>query len=218
MKFDDGVESSDHVLELVVDTDGGERRMTLDAELDSDASGSLVLVEPVAHVRMPSVVPGPSITAELDEQISESFGNRQRETGNVGNPHLVINAGRPVDELETARLGPRFEAPFPHGINVEFIWSTESDASTSTAPASIGMSVWERGAGLTQACGTGAVTAAVLATRWGLVRPSPETTVEMPGGEAIISTDGDDDRPVLSVPVEHLSDHEWPLHATSLDA
>lgn len=217
MEFDDGVESSDHVLELVVDTEGGERRMTLDAEFDGDANGSLVLVEPIARVRMPRVVPGPTITAELDEQISESFGSTPRGTGDVGNPHLVIYTGRPMDADETARLGAAYETHFPDGINVEFIWRSGHEDPNSASPRSLGMRVWERGAGLTQACGTGAITAAVLARDWGLVEPHSETIVEMPGGEATILTDGDKP-PVLSVPVAHLGDSEWQLHATSLDA
>ncbi|HMU80356.1 MAG TPA: diaminopimelate epimerase, partial [Microthrixaceae bacterium] len=47
---------------------------------------------------------------------------------------------------------------------------------------------WERGVGLTQACGSGAVAAAVAAHRWGEV--GPHVRVHMPGGEAVVDLDG----------------------------
>lgn len=218
MQLDESVEVLGRILELTVDTVDGMRQVTLDAEMATASSGAPTLVRPFAEVHMPNVGPGPVIRAELDEQIRASFGSAQRDTGNVGNPHLVINAGRRMNPRETARLGAGFESHFPDGINVEFIWCAEDEDPVSARPSSIGMSVWERGAGLTQACGTGAVTAAVLARCWNLVESSSPTVVEMPGGEATISIDGDDDHPILSVPVEHLSDHGWPLGATSLGA
>lgn len=219
MDADGGAEVlDDHFLVVTVETEDGSRAVSLDAELKATETGSLRLADPFAEVHMPNVVPGPAIAAELDKQINEAFGSKQRGTGDVGNPHLVINSGRPVDAEETCRLGAAFEAHYPSGINVEFIWRSGHGDSGSADPSSLGMSVWERGAGLTQACGTGAVTAAVLARDWGLVEPNSDTIVEMPGGEATISTDGDDDHPVLCIPVEHLGDYEWPLHATSLDA
>ncbi|WP_419552376.1 diaminopimelate epimerase [Candidatus Poriferisodalis sp.] len=217
MEFCEGAEALDSILELTVDTVDGARRVTLSAEFATTESGSVELVDPLAEVHMPDVAPGPNVTAELDEQISTVFGDTQRAIGNVGNPHLVINAVRPMNARETADLGAAFEAHFPSGINVEFIWRTEHDGSTSAAPSSIGMSVWERGAGLTQACGTGAVTAAMRAQDWGLVTANEETTVEMPGGEATISTDDDDGHPILSVWVEHLGDYEWPVRERSPD-
>jgi len=211
-------ESGNHLLEVIVETEDGSRIVWLSAELVPDAKGSLALVEPFAEVHMPCVALGPGVTDALSEQIGESFGDAQWDTGDVGNPHLVINAGRPLDSRETARLGAAYERHFPHGINVEFIWSAGHDGSASAVPTSIGMSVWERGAGLTQACGTGAVTAAVRARDWGLVEPGSDTEVEMPGGTAVVSINEDDGHPVLIVPVEHLGDYEWPVHAASLDA
>jgi diaminopimelate epimerase len=91
----------------------------------------------------------------------------------VGNPHVVIF----VDDLgviDVAALGPRIErdARYPNGTNVHF--------ARVTGPASLAVVHWERGAGATQACGTGAVAcaAAAIATR-GLNSPV-ELTV--PGG------------------------------------
>jgi diaminopimelate epimerase len=91
----------------------------------------------------------------------------------VGNPHVVIF----VDDLaaiDIASAGPRIErdARYPHGTNVHF--------ARVTGPASLEVVHWERGAGATQACGTGAVAcaAAAIATR-GLKSP---VELRVPGG------------------------------------
>ena len=91
---------------------------------------------------------------------------------NVGNPHVVFF----VDAIDSARLaevGPRIEqdAVFPERVNVNV---------ASIADGVITLRTWERGAGLTLACGTGACATAVAAIRTGRAR-SP-VRVEMPGG------------------------------------
>ncbi|WP_419839694.1 diaminopimelate epimerase [Candidatus Poriferisodalis sp.] len=214
MEFGEGEEAPDSLLELTVDTVDGARRVTLSAEFAMTESGSVEPVKSLAEVHMPKVVPGPSITTELDDLISARFDEAARGTGDVGNPHLVVAAGAEIDKADTARLGELYESYFPEstGINVEFIWPIGDDGK------SLGMSVWERGAGLTQACGTGAVTAAVRAQDWGLVAPGSETVVAMPGGTATVSIDTDDSHPILSVWVEPLGDHEWPIPAPLQDA
>jgi diaminopimelate epimerase len=91
---------------------------------------------------------------------------------NVGNPHIVffVEDARAV-ELE--RLGPQIEQDplFPNGINVN-VASLEGDK--------IRLRVWERGAGLTQACGTGACATAVAAVSRGLAASPVE--IRLPGG------------------------------------
>ena len=64
----------------------------------------------------------------------------------------------------------------PGGINVHFL-STEG-------PDVIRLTHWERGAGVTEACGSGATVAAVAANRWGLV--GDRVVVRMPGGDATV--------------------------------
>ena len=78
-----------------------------------------------------------------------------------------------ADAVDLARLGPLIEHDplFPERVNVN-VASFEGDA--------IRLRVWERGAGLTQACGTGACATAVAAIRSGLVERPVE--VRLPGG------------------------------------
>jgi diaminopimelate epimerase len=91
---------------------------------------------------------------------------------NVGNPHLVFFAGD-ASAVDLGRLGPIIEndSLFPERINVN-VASAEGDA--------IRLRVWERGAGLTQACGTGACATAVAAISLG--RANSPAEVRLPGG------------------------------------
>ena len=95
---------------------------------------------------------------------------------NVGNPHIVFFV-RDAEAVDLARLGPMIENDplFPARVNVN-VASIEGEA--------IRLRVWERGAGLTQACGTGACATAVAAIRRGLA-PSP-VEVRLPGGALAI--------------------------------
>jgi diaminopimelate epimerase len=99
----------------------------------------------------------------------------------MGNPHLVL-LDRPLDEAES--LGPTLERhpAFPDRTNVEF---------ARVDPDGLTLVVWERGCGLTQACGTGAcatATAAVLAKR---LPADAWLRVTLPGGDLRIRVPAD---------------------------
>ena len=100
-------------------------------------------------------------------------------TVDVGNPHIVIAAANPTAvPLELA--GPAVEALFDEGINVHF--------GAATGPNELTIGIWERGAGATEACGTGAVAAASAFHRWGEV--GQNVTVRMAGGDAQVDLSG----------------------------
>lgn len=101
---------------------------------------------------------------------------------NVGNPHIVFFVAD-CDAIDLAHLGPIIEhdALFPQRINV--------NVATVIDRSNIRLRVWERGAGLTRACGTGACASAVAAMRRGLTER--EVTVALPGGQLIIAWHGD---------------------------
>jgi diaminopimelate epimerase len=96
---------------------------------------------------------------------------------NVGNPHAIFFVDD-IDAVPLDRLGPIIEhdALFPERVNV--------NVATVEGPHRLRLRVWERGAGLTRACGTGACATAVAAIRSGRVQ-SP-VTVALPGGELVI--------------------------------
>ena len=97
---------------------------------------------------------------------------------NVGNPHVIFFV-EDVGTINLARLGPIIENDplFPDRINV--------NVATITGPSSLNLNVWERGAGLTRACGTGACATAVAAIR--SKRASSPVTVTLPGGDLTIA-------------------------------
>lgn len=96
---------------------------------------------------------------------------------NVGNPHVIFFVDD-LDAVDMDRLGPLIEHDplFPARVNVNFAQVLDAH--------NIRLVVWERGAGLTQACGTGACATAVAAIRRGLVQGP--VTVSLPGGDLVI--------------------------------
>ena len=109
---------------------------------------------------------------------------------NVGNPHAIFFVDD-CDAIELDRLGPQIERDplFPERINV--------NVATVENRSNIRLRVWERGAGLTRACGTGACATAVAAIRRGLV--GNEVTVTLPGGPLLIEW-GEDGRITMTGP------------------
>lgn len=107
---------------------------------------------------------------------------------NVGNPHVVFFVDDP-DAVALDRLGPVIErdSVFPQRINVN-VAGIESRSEMR-------LRVWERGAGLTRACGTGACASAIAAMRRGLV--DREVTVHLPGGPLLIAW-GEDNRVTMT--------------------
>jgi len=102
---------------------------------------------------------------------------------NVGNPHVVFFVAD-TDRVRLGTIGAVIELDdlFPQRVNV--------NVATIVDRANIRLRVWERGAGLTQACGTGAMATAVAAMRRGLV--DARVTVALPGGKLVVSWDGGD--------------------------
>lgn len=199
-------------LTVEIATDSGTRTVRWRSPYVETDDGAHVSIEPHIDVIMQPVEAGPSICSELHELITETFGDSPRGTGDVGNPHLVIATDRKVKAEEAKALGASYEQHFPAGINVEFVWPIGGDSGAKSGPpSSLGMAVWERGAGVTEACGTGAVVAATLAREWGLVKPDIWTSVLMHGGSATVAQTGPDGAPQLQIWAEHVGDLEWPL-------
>jgi diaminopimelate epimerase len=102
---------------------------------------------------------------------------------NVGNPHAVFFVDD-VDAIRIERVGPTIETDplFPERINVEF--------AEVINPELIRMRVWERGVGITRACGTGACATLVAAHRRGLI--GRQATIRLDGGDLDLSWDEND--------------------------
>lgn len=161
--------------EFVIATGGGVRNVQVREAGDTCT----------VRVGMGSAVDGPEIPDDL-------VPDGRASTVDVGNPHLVLEVPDPR-AIDLAVTGPALEARFVGGINVEFV--------RIEARNEMSLTVWERGAGITQACGTGAVAAAHAARSWGLV--DDDVRVVMPGGTARVELG---DEIVLSGPSVYVVD------------
>ena len=111
---------------------------------------------------------------------------------NVGNPHAIFWVGD-VNAHDLGRFGPLLENHpiFPERANISL--------AQITSRGSLKLRVWERGAGLTRACGTAACAAAVAAARKDLT--DRKVNVELPGGTLVIEW-GPDDHILMTGPAE----------------
>jgi len=110
----------------------------------------------------------------------------------MGNPHVIFFVPD-VAAIDVAGLGPRIETDplFPARTNVEFV--------EVMSPGRVRMRVWERGVGITRACGTGACAVGVAAARRGLTGRTVEVVLD--GGPLTIDWQ-DDGRVLMTGPAE----------------
>lgn len=137
---------------------------------------------------IPVAMPGQGAKI-VNEKIQVNGQDYHFTAVSMGNPHAVIIGENPSN-LDLCALGPKFEQHpwFPRRINTEFVQVLGRDK--------IRMRVWERGAGETLACGTGACAALVACVLNGLT--DREATVELPGGRLKIRWDETDDHVYMS--------------------
>jgi diaminopimelate epimerase len=113
---------------------------------------------------------------------------------NMGNPHAVFFVAD-LTRIDAADLGPGIEVDpmFPEKANVTFAEVLARD--------DVRARVWERGVGLTLACGSAACATLVAAVRLELMER--KGTVRLPGGDLIIEWRGSDDHVLMTGPVEY---------------
>ncbi|MEN6329132.1 MAG: diaminopimelate epimerase [Methanobacteriaceae archaeon] len=114
----------------------------------------------------------------LDEKLDVDGNQFSLTTVNVGNPHAVIFTDD-LDEVALDEVGPLLEnhSAFPERVNVHFV--------RIISPGEVEMITWERGAGFTLACGTGATSVALAGYRLGQL--NQDVLVHLPGGDLKIS-------------------------------
>ncbi len=179
-------------LDIVISTAVGPRRCSVVVSADTTPAAAVVTAE-MGDVTVGTLGQTPSSEQPSSEQVAKAVADscgvvvRRSAAADVGNPHVVLWVSDPAAvPLELA--GPAVEGLFPGGVNVEFAApagpACSGDAGTSD-DAGIEMRVWERGAGVTEACGTGAAAAAAAFRCWG--RIGDAAVVRMPGGEVRVS-------------------------------
>ena len=167
---------TDH-LEIVVNTVAGPRRCS--TRLTQTPGTAVGTAEMGVFGPGPRPSPDGRSPAVAAESVLGRGAVERWDTMDVGNPHIVLAVADP-GAVPLHEAGPAVEALFADGINVHF--------GAVTGPDEVTLAVWERGAGATGACGTGAVAAAAVFRRWGEVGQT--VTVRMAGGDARVDLSG----------------------------
>jgi diaminopimelate epimerase len=160
----------------------------------------LVKVDMGEPILKPDLIP---VISDKDVFINESV-EVENNTYNVtcvsmGNPHAIVYLDN-VDNLKIEEIGPKFESHriFPKKINTEFVKVIDSET--------LQMRVWERGAGETLACGTGAC-AVLVASVLNKVSKR-KATIKLLGGDLKIEWNEKDNHVYMTGPAEKVFDGE----------
>jgi diaminopimelate epimerase len=178
-------------LEVIVATLAGPHPCFVTNRLGAES----VAVQMAPPSLLPADLPLSSATPWLDHPLQVD-GRTLRLSGvSMGNPHAVT-----FDELGDARfeLGPAIQGNphFPEGVNVGFVSEREGSAMR--------LDVLERGAGWTQACGTGACAAAVAAVETGRAQRDEELSIRLPGGTLLITVRAPGDSVLMEGPARFV--------------
>ncbi|MCD8048088.1 MAG: diaminopimelate epimerase [Clostridia bacterium] len=163
---------------ITVATKAGIKILDLSVENGEVATVRVDMGEPILKPEeIPCLFEGENA---IDRDIEVGGQNYKVTCVSMGNPHAVIYMDD-IDNLEIEKIGPLFECHkmFPRKTNTEFLEIIDRE--------NIKMRVWERGAGETWACGTGACAAAVASVLNGLVGRS--VTMHLRGGDLKIEWD-----------------------------
>lgn len=165
---------------------GGEHR---EVRLGHAGGSSRARVEADGSVSVEMAVPEfqpervPFVAEALQASYRIQAGDEAFQAGvvSMGNPHAVLQVDD-VDTAPVARVGPLLErhGRFPNRANIGFMQVVSRDR--------IRLRVFERGAGETSACGTGACAAMVVGRQWDLL--DSRVTVQLPGGSLAIRWEG----------------------------
>lgn len=141
---------------------------------------------------------GEPASTTINEPLDFGTANLNGTAVSMGNPHIVFY----LEDIEKAplhTLGPIIEKHdmFPEGVNVEFV--------EVVSETELHFRVWERGSGITQACGTGACAAAVSTIVNGKAKKETDMTVHLAGGDLVIRWK-DNDHVLMTGPAETICD------------
>jgi diaminopimelate epimerase len=195
---------------LTIDTGAG----PLSCRIATDAGGSQVTVDMGRPRLVRGEIPMTGPAAERCVEVPIAIAGRTLQlTGvSMGNPHAIAfveECGAPLRTLAET-VGPPLEVHewFPRKTNVEF--------ARMHAPDHIELVVWERGVGITLACGTGACATVVAACLTGRSPTDTDVRVRLLGGDLIINVPADYSTVFMTGPATHVFDADIDLgHAAA---
>ena len=184
--------------ELSLLTKGGIRQMWLTTDEDTVVNVRVDMGSPELSPRLiPVDLPGEMVLRHRLQMMGQTLF---LTCVNMGNPHAVIFVRDP-EVIDLPVLGPMIEHHplFPRRVNVEFVRAINREV--------LQMRVWERGAGETLACGTGACAALVAGVLTGMCDRSVQ--MKLPGGNLQLQWNASDNHVYMSGPAEFVFDGEW---------
>jgi diaminopimelate epimerase len=172
---------------------GGERLVTVDMGAPRFDWQDIPLSEKFQDTRYIDLHVGP-VDAPLIDRPS---------VVNVGNPHCIFWV-KDLDVVDLAKVGPMLENHplFPRRANITLARIDDRKH--------VVIKVWERGAGLTKACGTAAC--AVMAAGFRLKRLDAQATITLPGGDLFMAIRESDGHIIMTGPVEYEFEGDLPPH------
>jgi len=185
--------------QLAIDTKSGIKYLDLTVE-----NGKVTVVR--VNMGHPELIPSKiPFISDRDIAVSEPIevGDKTYEITAVsmGNPHGVVYYEDDLADLEIEKIGPQFETHprFPERVNTEFYQVIDEDT--------LAMRVWERGAGETMACGTGACAVLVAAVLNKKIKP--KANVQLLGGILTIEWDQEKNLIYMTGPAETVFTGEY---------
>ena len=186
---------------VTVETLAGVKTLTL--HLREDGTVGSVTVDMGAPILCPSDIPALGAGDSFVNQPLMVDGTEWLVTAvSMGNPHAIVYVDN-TKHLDLPAIGPGFEhhPAFPERINTEFLQVIDRHT--------IRMRVWERGAGETLACGTGACASLVASVLTG--KTDREATLRLLGGDLFIRWDPDTGHVFMTGPAEFVFEGEYPI-------
>jgi diaminopimelate epimerase len=188
--------------ELTIDTGAGALRCAVSADSRAARAVTVDMGRPrLLRGEIPMIGPAGERCVAQPIEIPGDTSARLVTGVSMGNPHAVVFVDSAPDTRRLAEtIGPALEthAWFPRKTNAEWAFVK--------SPREIDLVVWERGVGITNACGTGACATAVAACLTGRAQPGQEITVHLPGGDLAITVAADYSTVLMRGAAAHVFD------------
>jgi len=175
--------------------------LTLGLIIDDTDKVQKVCVNMGQPILAPKDIPVKLAGEKVIEQPIEILGQELRMTCvSMGNPHAIFFCDN-VELIELEKLGPAIEnhSLFPNRANVHFVRINK--------PMEFTMRTWERGSGITMACGSGACAACVAAVLTG--REERICTAHLPGGDLDLNWSEEDNCVYMTGPAVEVFEGNW---------
>jgi diaminopimelate epimerase len=196
---------------LMIETGRGVLTLKLDIALDTVQQVRVEMGEPILQAEsIPTTLPGPRVVdvappGPLAELLHQPWALRcgldpRLTCVSMGNPHVMLYC-RDVSQVPLEQVGPVLETAtvFPRRINVHFV--------QVRSPEEAAMRTWERGSGVTLACGTGACAVCVAGVLTG--RTGRRLLAHLPGGDLRLEWSENNGRVHMTGPATEVFSGEW---------